>query len=97
MAYSQRGNRKGKVVNVTPTGVEVQVTDLLSFDSNGGETDDCRRDRIGFGPSPGDKFFNSLWFSAPEFAPWYLDDVPFAERTALIEQQGRDWQATVKK
>lgn len=56
VAYSQRGNRRGKVVKVTPTGVEVQVTDLMRFNNDGYEVDDCRRDRVGFGPTPGTSF-----------------------------------------
>lgn len=93
VAYSQRGDRRGKVVKVTPTGVEVQVTDLMRFNNDGYEVDDCRRDRVGFGPTPGDRFYTFLWQSAPEFAPWFLDDMPFAERRALIEQQRRDYEA----
>jgi hypothetical protein len=87
VAYSQRKDREGKVVKVTPTGVEVQVTDLMRFDNDGYEVDDCRRDRIGFGPSPEDKFHTSLWQSAPEFGPWHLDDMPFAERKHLVDNQ----------
>ena len=93
VAYSQRKNRKGKVVKVTPTGVEVEVADLLQFGSDGYELDVSRRDRLGFGPSPGDKFYNFLWFSAPECQPWHLDDMPFAERTVLLEQQAREVKA----
>ena len=75
VAYCQRKDRKGKVVKVTPTDVEVEVTDLLRFGNNGTETDASRRDRLGFGPSPDDKFHTTLWQSAPEFArsafgPW---------------------------
>jgi hypothetical protein len=87
VAYSQRGDRRGKVVKVMPSGVEVEVADLLSFDSNGRETDASRRERLGFGPAPGDRFLNSLWHSAPEFGPWKLDDMPFAERKHLLENQ----------
>jgi hypothetical protein len=90
VAYSQREDRRGKVVKVTPTAVEVEVTDLLRFDNNGKETDASRRERLGFGPSPEDKFHTSLWQSAPEFGPWHLDDIPFAERTALLEQKARE-------
>ena len=96
VAYCQRKDRKGKVVKVTPTGVEVEVTDLLRFDNNGTETDASRRDRLGFGPSPEDKFHTSLWQSTPEFGPWQLDDMPFTERTALIEQKAerfRKWRS----
>jgi len=93
VAYCQRKDRKGKVVKVTPTAVEVEVADLLQFDNNGYELDVSRRDRLGFGPSPEDRFLNFLWFSAPEFQPWHLDDIPFAERTALLEQQAREVKA----
>ena len=86
---------RGKVVAVTPSGAEVRAQDgtLMQFDANGRETDAGRRDRLGFGPSPDSRFHTALWNSAPEFQPWELDDMPFAERTALIEQQRRDWEA----
>jgi hypothetical protein len=96
VAYSQRKDRRGKVVKVTPDAVEVQVADLLQFDKDGKETDASRRDRLGFGPSPEDKFHTSLWQSAPEFGPWHLDDMPFPERTALLEQKARDYEAKKK-
>jgi hypothetical protein len=97
VAYCQRKARKGKVVKFTPTGVEVEVSDLLQFDNDGYELDVCRRDRLGFGPSPGDKFHTSLWQSAPEFAPWHLDDMPFAERTALLEQKFLEVKAVLNR
>ena len=93
VAYCQRKDRRGKVVKATPSGVEVQVADLLRFDNDGYELDVSRRDRLGFGPSPEDKFYTSLWQTAPEFGPWHLDDMPFAERTALLEQKNREWKA----
>jgi hypothetical protein len=93
---SQGKNKSGKVVQVTPTGVEVEVSDLLLFDNNGYELDYCRRERLGFGPSPGDPFHNSLWHEAPEFGPWHLDDMHFAERTALIEQADRELRERTK-
>jgi hypothetical protein len=85
----------GKVVGVNPSGAEVRTDQgvLVRFDANGKETDDSRRDRLGFGPDPESKFHIALWFGAPEFQPWELDDMHFAERTALIEQQRRDWRA----
>jgi hypothetical protein len=85
----------GKVVGVNPSGAEVRTHQgvLVRFDANGKETDDSRRDRLGFGPDPESKFHTALWFGAPEFQSWELDDMPFAERTPLIEQQRRDWQA----
>ena len=83
-------NQAGKAVRVTPTGVEVQTAgELLRFDNDGYELDVSRRERLGFGPSPGDRFHNSLWFNAPEFQPWHLDDMPFVERTALLEQKAQ--------
>jgi len=97
VAYAQRKDRKGKVVKVTPTGVEVEVADLLQFDNDGYELDISRRDRLGFGPSPEDKFYTFLWQSAPEFAPWHLDDMPFAERTALLEQKTREVKAAFEQ
>src|ERR1019366_7990352 len=82
---------EGKVVKVTPEGVDVQVVDLqtadlIRFDTSGKETDVSRRDRLGFGPSE-DPFYNSLWHSAPEFGPWHLDDMPFEKRKHLLENQ----------
>jgi hypothetical protein len=89
---------RGKVVGVTPSGVEVRTHDgeLLQFDANGKEADASRRDRLGFGPSPESKFHTVLWHSAPEFQPWELDDMPFAERSLLLEQARRDWEAKKK-
>jgi hypothetical protein len=87
VAYCQRKDRRGKVVKVTPSGVEVQVAELLRFDNDGKELDVSRRDRLGFEPSPEDKFYTSLWQSAPEFGPWHLDDMPFEKRKYLLENQ----------
>jgi hypothetical protein len=92
VAYCQRKDRRGKVVKATPSGVEVQVADLLRFDNDGYELDVSRRDRLGFGPSPEDNFYTFLWEAAPEFGPWHLDDMPFAERTALFEEKARKFQ-----
>jgi hypothetical protein len=80
----------GKVVKVTPSGVDVlvfklpwkmRVVDeqmLIRFDNDGKE---CSRsyEKLGF----------------PEWVPegWELDDMPFAERTALMEQAARDYEA----
>jgi hypothetical protein len=93
-AYCQRKDRGDKAIKITPSRVEVQVADLqtadlIRFDTSGKETDVSRRNRLGFGPSPDDKFYMSLWQSAPEFGPWHLDDMPFAERTALFEERVR--------
>jgi len=89
VAYCQRKDKRGKVLRVTPSGVEVQVADLIQFDTNGKERDASRRDRLGFGPSPDDNFYTFLWQSAPEFGPWHLDEMPFEERTAKIEHHQR--------
>jgi len=89
---------KGKVVEVTPSGVVVEelpwpwIPDskggtIFHFDHNGNEPDVSHCNRLGFGPSPEDKFHTVLWCSAPEFQPWHLDDMPLAERTALIEKK----------
>ena len=66
---------------------DLQTADLIRFDTSGKETDVSRRDRLGFGPSPDDKFYTSLWESAPEFGPWHLDDMPFEKRKHLLENQ----------
>jgi hypothetical protein len=100
-AYCQRKERGDKAIKITPSRgketdvgrrVEVQVADLqtadmIRFDTSGQETDVSRRDRLGFGPSPEDKFYTSLWYSAPEFGPWHLDDMPFEKRKHLLENQ----------
>jgi len=81
----------GKVVEVTPSGVVVQQGQALHyFDKNGIELEDSRRHRLGFGPSPESKFHTILWQCAPEFRPLELDDIPFAERTALRERASRE-------
>jgi hypothetical protein len=61
---------KGKVVKVTPSGVNVQTdkVGLLRFDNEGKTCD-------------GNGTF--------ECGPWCIDDMPFTERTALLEQQYR--------
>jgi len=46
---------------------------LFRFDKDGNETDESRRDRLGFGPSPDDKFHTALWYTAPECQPWHLE------------------------
>jgi hypothetical protein len=77
----------GKVVAVTPQGVDVQTDrELFRFDINGKETDAGRRERLGFGPSPGDKFHTLLWFSAPEFQPWKIEEIS-AQELALFKQR----------
>jgi hypothetical protein len=91
-AYCQRKDRGDKAIKITSSRVEVQVADLqtadlIRFDTSGKETDVSRRDRLGFGPSPEDKFYNFLWHSAPEFGPWHLDNMPFEKRKHLLENQ----------
>ncbi len=69
----------GEVVEVSPEGVVVKTDDgeLLRFDKDGKQTDASRQDELGFGPSPGDRFRNFLWFSAPEFQAWEIDETYF--------------------
>lgn len=85
----------GKVVKVTPEGVEVQTygsisrrmpSYLLRFDTNGNELDVSRRERLGFGPSPENKFHTVLWQSAPEFQPWHISGT-FTERQQTMREQ----------
>jgi hypothetical protein len=62
---------------------------IVRFDNNGIELEADRRKRHGFEPGPGfsqDRFMQSVWYGAPECGPWTLDDIPFAERTAKIEE-----------
>jgi hypothetical protein len=53
--------------------IAVNKAKLFRFDKDGNETDASRRDRLGFGPSPDDKFHTVLWDTAPECQPWHLD------------------------
>lgn len=83
----------GKVVEVRSSGVDVlifklpwemRVVDekmLVRFDNNGKEYS---------------RSYEKLGF--PEWVPegWELDDIPFAERTALMEQARRDYEARKK-
>lgn len=75
----------GTVVAVTPSGVDVQTGvmqidgtwnshELMRFDREGKETEASRCDRLGFEPSPGDKFHNIIWFSAPESHPYEIQE-----------------------
>jgi hypothetical protein len=86
----------GTVVAVTPSGVDVQTGvmqidgtwnghERIRFDKEGKETETSRRDRLGFGPSPGDKFHNILWFSAPEFQPYQIEENVSAEKLAAFK------------
>jgi Prokaryotic dksA/traR C4-type zinc finger len=42
------------------------------------------------------RFMTAMWEFAPEHEPWYLDDIPFEERTALREQETRERDAREK-
>ena len=66
----------GEVVEISSPGVAVKTEDgeLLRFDTNGRQTDASQRDTLGFGPNPESKFHTVLWFSAPEFQPWEIDE-----------------------
>ena len=64
-----------KVVKVTPEGVDVDAYELLHFDKDG-------RSYLTELPGPQDWKPNGTY----ECGPWYLDDMPFTERTALLEQ-----------
>jgi len=77
---------KGKVVKLTPRGVDVQTdSELLHFDDNG-------RSYVTELPSSYDSTAHPLspwrWNGngTYECGPWELDDIPFAEREALLEQ-----------
>jgi hypothetical protein len=78
-------SRWGRVVKVTPSGVEVQIGgpggELWRFDSNGKACDS--RGTGMFEPGPWEH--NGIP-GTYECGPWELDDIPFAERTALGEQ-----------
>jgi hypothetical protein len=81
-------SRKGKVVKVTRSGVEVQTTDeLLGFDTNGRA---CTSDKGVFAWEPR---------GVPgtcEGGPWHLDDIPFAEHAVSLEQSTSDYEAKKK-
>jgi preprotein translocase subunit YajC len=104
---------EGKVVKVTPNGVEVQVSrdhreehvsiggvellprpsydELLHFDEN-------RRSYVTELPSSYDGTAHPLspwrWDGNGTFecGPWYIDDMPFAEREALFERAAQRFQ-----
>jgi hypothetical protein len=59
--------------------IAMNKAELLRFDNEGNELDDSRRARLGFGPSPEDKFHTVLWNTAPECQPWHLVPVPRTE------------------
>jgi hypothetical protein len=73
---------EGKVVKVTPSGVDVQTAhELLHFDANG-------RSYVTELPPSYDSTAHPMspwrWGGngTYECGPWYIDDMPFAERTA---------------
>ncbi len=94
--------KQGKVVKVTPSGVVVQLAlaegpirpegnELIRFDTDGKACDSS------------DIYKGNLWGGSDpripgthECGPWELDDIPFAERTALFEQASRDYEARKK-
>jgi hypothetical protein len=76
---------EGKVVKVTPSGVDVQTAhELLHFDANG-------RSYVTELPPSYDSTAHPMspwrWGGngTYECGPWYIDDMPFAERTAKRE------------
>ena len=72
--------QKGKVVKITSSGVDVQTDNgLFHFDKDGKE---CNRNEAYGLPEWG-----------PEWSLWELDDMPFMERTAFMEQAARDYEA----
>jgi hypothetical protein len=77
---------KGKVVKLTRRGVDVQTdTELLHFDNNG-------RSYVTELPASYDSTAHPLspwgWNGngTYECGPWYIDDMPFAERAALRKE-----------
>src|SRR5258705_1195217 len=75
---------KGKVVKVTRSGADVQTDNgLVHFDNNG-------RSYVTELPSDYDPSAHPMspwrWDGNGTFecGPWELDDIPFAERTALL-------------
>jgi|HubBroStandDraft_1064217.scaffolds.fasta_scaffold145072_2 hypothetical protein len=93
---------KGKVVEVTPSGAGVQTGvmqndgawnahELLHFDNNG-------RSYVRELPSSFDSAAHPLspwgWNGngTYECGPWYIDEMPFAERTVLFEEKARKFQ-----
>ena len=92
---------EGKVVKVTPSGVIVKLAraqgpinepTLIRFDTNGKAYDSS------------DIYNGNMWGGSDpripgthECGPWELDDIPFAERTARLQQKARDWEARKKQ
>lgn len=94
--------KQGKVLKAMPSGVVVQLAifegpitpegpELIRFDTNGKACDSS------------DIYKGNLWGGSDpripgthECGPWELDEIPFAERTALFEQASRDYEARQK-
>lgn len=93
--------KTGTVIAVTPSGYDVQTVDeLIRLDNEGKETEAGRFERLGFGPRPGDTFHNVLWFSAPEFQPYQIEDATPEEiarhKTRELEQFPK-WKAMMEE
>jgi hypothetical protein len=74
------GYWKGKVVKSTSSGLEVQLEEPVRGES-----------LIRFGYWGTELIEDwGKWCLAPEQHPWTLDEIPFAERTASIEQAVRE-------
>jgi hypothetical protein len=82
------GRIVGKVVAVTPSGVDVQSDKdyiaSFSFDNDGKETEASRCKRLGLAPTPGDPF--PLQFGPPEWQPWVIDEASDEERDEISKQ-----------
>ena len=80
------GYAKGKVVRSTSSGLEVQLEEPVRGES-----------LIRFGYWGIELIEDwGKWCLAPEQHPWTLDEIPFAERTALIEQAVRELKERTK-
>jgi hypothetical protein len=78
----------GRVIKVTPSGVDVQTTDeIWRFDTDGKACDS--RGTGMFKSSPWERGGIPGTY---ECGPWELDDIPFAKRTAFLERRWADWQ-----
>jgi hypothetical protein len=86
----------GKVVEVMLSGTVVRTEvqsnitrpgELLRFDQNGKQCDNNGRAY--------DIWANDV--GTHEAGPWRLDDIPFAERTALLEQARQDYEKRLGK
>jgi len=93
--------KTGTVIAVTPSGYGVQTVDeLIRLDNDGKETEVGRLERLGFGPSPGDNFHNVLWFSAPEFQPYQIEDASpekIAKFKAKLLEAFPKWKAMMEE